>query len=383
MLKRVHAPRELDLRRNEGGRDDAGAPGASTVTTDKRVLLIAGPNGAGKTTFATEFLPNEADCPVFVNADLIAAGLSPFRPDSVAVKACRIMLSRIREHAARGESFALETTLSGHTYAKFIPRWREQGYRVTLFFLRLPTPEAAVTRVRQRVTEGGHDVPEMVARRRFHAGRHNWESVYKGLVDEWAEYDNSGHTPMRLAEEAQRVSPLDASVRKQATPRRSALLAGAEAAMRRADRRAHRRAREIAGCTQGIEGSEREGTTQAVVTIRNPAAPDRFWTALFLVDATATDSLVPRPRLEAIGLRPRSRRTHERSHGQEATVAITTADIEFMGETVGGTILFGDAHAEPVLGATALASAGIEVEPNNQRLTKLPAVRLKKLREHS
>ena len=204
MLKRVHIPGEVPLRRNEGGRDNAGAPGAPTVTTDKRILLIAGPNGAGKTTFATEFLPNEADCPVFVNADLIAAGLSPFRPGSVAVQAGRIMLRRIREHVARGESFAFETTLSGRGYAKFFPRWQQQGYRVTLFFLRLPTPEAAIARVRRRVMEGGHDVPEPVVRRRFHAGWHNWEHVYKDLVDEWAEYDNSGGEPVLLAEESQR-----------------------------------------------------------------------------------------------------------------------------------------------------------------------------------
>ena len=89
--------------------------------------MIAGPNGAGKTTFAAEFLPHEADCPVFVNADLIAAGLSPFRPARVALQAGRVMLRRLHEHAARGESFAFETTLSGRGYAKFIPRWRQRG----------------------------------------------------------------------------------------------------------------------------------------------------------------------------------------------------------------------------------------------------------------
>ena len=170
----------------------------------KRILVIAGPNGAGKTTFATEFLPREADCPIFINADLISVGLSPFRPDRVAVPAGRIMLSQIREHAARGENFAFETTLSGRGYARLIPRWREQGYRVTLFFLRLPTAEAAIARVRQRVMEGGHDVPESVVRRRFRAGWHNWEHIYKDLVDEWAEYDNSGGTPVLLAEESER-----------------------------------------------------------------------------------------------------------------------------------------------------------------------------------
>ena len=173
---------------------------ALTVTADKRVFVIAGPNGAGKTTFATEFLPHEAGCPIFVNADLIAAGLSPFRSSLVAVQAGRLMLKQIDEHAQRGRSFAFETTLSGRGYARRIPRWREQGYRVKLFFLGLPTPEAAIARVRQRVLEGGHDVPEPVVRRRFHAGWRNFERIYRDLVDAWAVYDNSGAVPILVAE---------------------------------------------------------------------------------------------------------------------------------------------------------------------------------------
>ena len=129
------------------------------MTDDKKILVIAGPNGAGKTTFATEFLPNEADCSIFVNADLIAAGLSPFRSGLVAAQAARLMLRQIDGHARQGRSFAFETTLSGRGHARRIPRWRADGYRVKLFFLRLPTPEAAIARVAQRVSEGGHDVP--------------------------------------------------------------------------------------------------------------------------------------------------------------------------------------------------------------------------------
>jgi len=166
---------------------------------ERRTLVIAGPNGAGKTTFATEFLPNEADCPNFVNADLIAGGLSPFRADLVGLRAGRLMLGQIHEHARRGESFAFETTLSGLGYARWIPRWQSRGYRVKLFFLHLPNPEAAIARVAQRVVEGGHDVPEPVIRRRFHSGRRNFERVYRGLVDEWAEYDNSGARPLLLS----------------------------------------------------------------------------------------------------------------------------------------------------------------------------------------
>lgn len=169
------------------------------MTGHKKILIIAGPNGAGKTSFATEFLPNEADCPSFVNADSIAAGLSPFRPSSVEYRASRLMIETIYGYAARGESFAFETTLSGRGYIRWIPLWRERGYHVKLFFLQLPTPEMAVTRVRQRVSEGGHDVPEAVVRRRFHAGWSNFELIYRDLVDEWVLYDNSGSSPVLLA----------------------------------------------------------------------------------------------------------------------------------------------------------------------------------------
>ena len=163
--------------------------------------MIAGPNGAGKTTFAMQFLPNEADCPIFVNADLIAAGLGPFRRDLVGVRAGRIMLQEIHSHVRKGNSFAFEITLSGRSYARWIPRWRDKGYRVKLFFLQLPTVEVAVKRVAQRVLEGGHDVPEPVIRRRFHAGWRNFERIYRDLVDEWALYDNSGEVPRLLGEE--------------------------------------------------------------------------------------------------------------------------------------------------------------------------------------
>lgn len=170
------------------------------MTGHKKILIIAGPNGAGKTNFATEFLPNEADCPSFVNADSIAAGLSPFRPSSVEFRASRLMIETIHGYAARGESFAFETTLSGRGYIRWIPLWRERGYHVKLLFLQLPTPELAVARVRQRVSEGGHDVPEAVVRRRFRAGWSNLELIYRDLVDEWVIYDTSGSSPVLLKE---------------------------------------------------------------------------------------------------------------------------------------------------------------------------------------
>ena len=170
------------------------------MTAHRKILIIAGPNGAGKTVFATEFLPNEADCPAFVNADSIAAGLSPFQPSSVVFRAGRLMIETIRGYADKGESFAFETTVSGRGHARSILLWRERGYRVKLFFLRLPMPEMAIARVRQRVSEGGHDVAETIVRRRFRAGWRNFECVYRDLVDEWAMYDNSGNAPILLAE---------------------------------------------------------------------------------------------------------------------------------------------------------------------------------------
>lgn len=171
-----------------------------TMAGEKKVVIIAGPNGAGKTTFANEFLPFEAGCPVFVNADLIAAGLSPFNPAAAALRAGRLMLAEIDRHAAEGRNFAFETTLSGHTYAPRIAKWRNHGYRVKLLFLSLPSAEEAVARVAARVRQGGHDVAPDVIRRRFTAGMRNFLRLYRRRVDYWQLFDNSGATP-RLLEE--------------------------------------------------------------------------------------------------------------------------------------------------------------------------------------
>ena len=162
---------------------------------DKRIIIIAGPNGAGKTTFARSFLPAEAQCLRFINADLIAAGLSPFDPDSAALRAGRLMLEELDTVAGRGESFAFETTLAGMGYLKRISHWQALGYRVHLFFLSLPDVETAIDRVAERVRQGGHNIPEAVLRRRFVSGRHNFDTLYKLLVDSWALYDNRGALP--------------------------------------------------------------------------------------------------------------------------------------------------------------------------------------------
>ena len=166
--------------------------------TQPRIIIVAGPNGAGKTTFAREFLPQEAGCPVFVNADLIAAGLSPFAPERAAIQAGRLMLQAIQQHVAKRTSFAFETTLSGLGYARQIPLWRRLGYFVSLYFLSLPSAAIAVRRVAQRVRQGGHDVPEATIRRRFVSGKRLFTDVYQPLVDEWILYDNAGDLPVLM-----------------------------------------------------------------------------------------------------------------------------------------------------------------------------------------
>lgn len=165
----------------------------------KKIVIIAGPNGAGKTTFAREFLPQEADCPDFINVDLIAAGLSPFDPGRAALRAGKLMLQEIHCRAKAGQSFAFETTLSGRNYVRLISYWRAAGYHVKLIFLGLPTADLAVSRVAARAAQGGHNVPEEVIRRRFDAGLRNFENLYQKLVDTWVVYENSGPTPVPVA----------------------------------------------------------------------------------------------------------------------------------------------------------------------------------------
>lgn len=168
---------------------------------EKKIVIIAGPNGAGKTTFAQEYLPHEAGCPIFINADLIAAGLSPFQPEKSALKAGRLMLKEINENVQRGVSFAFETTLSGLLYTRMIPEWQKLGYRVKLIYLSLSNIDMALARITARVMKGGHDVPPDVVRRRFESGLTNFHTIYKNLVDIWIHYDNSKESPILLAQE--------------------------------------------------------------------------------------------------------------------------------------------------------------------------------------
>jgi len=163
-----------------------------------RIIIIAGPNGAGKTTFAREFLPGEAACPVFVNADLIAAGIAPFAPETASLQAGRLMLQELTRHFAARTSFAFETTLSGRGYLHLINEWQKAGYRVKLIFLQLASAEEAIARVAQRVKQGGHHIPEDVIRRRFASGKNNFEQLYALIVDAWALYDNAGSVPILI-----------------------------------------------------------------------------------------------------------------------------------------------------------------------------------------
>jgi predicted ABC-type ATPase len=160
-----------------------------------RCLLIAGPNGAGKTTFAREYLPNDARVLNFVNADLIASGLSPLRPELAAVAAARLMLDEIDRLVERRADFAWESTLSGLGHVKRIQTMKRFGYHVEIIYLRLATPRLALRRIAARVRQGGHDVPRTDVMRRFARSWQNFEARYRPLADAWAVYDNSSRPP--------------------------------------------------------------------------------------------------------------------------------------------------------------------------------------------
>jgi len=161
--------------------------------------VIAGPNGAGKTTFATEFLPEFVKCREFLNADLIAAGLAPFAPETQNIRAGRLLLTRIRELSEANESFGFETTLAGGNYFRILSGLKQHGYHVRLFFLWLPSAELAVDRVAKRVRHGGHHVPESDIRRRFASGILNLFRIYQPLADIWQLYDGSRLPPELIA----------------------------------------------------------------------------------------------------------------------------------------------------------------------------------------
>lgn len=164
-----------------------------------RVYIVAGPNGAGKTTFAKKFLPLFADCKQFINADLIAGGLSPFSPEQSAIQAGRLLLERIRHFAGKGTDFGFETTLAGKSYRNMFADLKAKGHTLHLFFLWIPDIKLAISRIQDRVKRGGHDIPEPVVRRRFQRGMRHLFELYRPFLDSWCLFDNSGAFPHLVA----------------------------------------------------------------------------------------------------------------------------------------------------------------------------------------
>ena len=155
------------------------------------VFVIGGCNGAGKTTASLAVLQTLLNCQEFVNADAIAAGLSPLNPDSVARIAGRMMLDRMQTLRSLGVDFAFETTLAARSFAPFLRDCKQRGYRVTLLYFWLQSPELAIQRVALRVASGGHSIPEETIRRRYDRGRRNLVELYLPLADTWMILDNT------------------------------------------------------------------------------------------------------------------------------------------------------------------------------------------------
>ncbi|MCL2347140.1 MAG: zeta toxin [Planctomycetaceae bacterium] len=167
------------------------------------LLIIAGPNGAGKTTTAMHLLPNVLHIKHFVNADLIAKGLSPFDPAAANWNAARIMVERMRQLTDARETFAVETTLASRSFVSVIERCKLAGYLTELLFIALPSQELAKRRVACRVSQGGHDVPDDVVERRFYLGLKNFFDLYSPIVDEWTFVENTGNFPATIAKRPQ------------------------------------------------------------------------------------------------------------------------------------------------------------------------------------
>lgn len=158
----------------------------------KKLYIIAGCNGAGKTTASYTILPEILACDEFVNADEIAKGLSPFKPEKTGIQAGRLMLERIKTLVQSELDFAFETTLSTRSYKNFVLDAQKNGFSVTLLFFWLSSQNLAIKRVETRVKEGGHNIPENVIRRRYENGLKNFFTIFKELVDDWMFIDNSG-----------------------------------------------------------------------------------------------------------------------------------------------------------------------------------------------
>ena len=156
-----------------------------------KLYIIAGPNGAGKTTFAKEFLPHYAKCSNFVNADLIAIGLAPFSPSTIRIKAGKLLLNEIDNFISHKVDFAFETTLAGKAYVNLIKEAKSKGYFIHIFFLWIPNIQLAKERIKQRVKQGGHHVPDEDVKRRLARSLTNFFELYMPLADAWDIFDNS------------------------------------------------------------------------------------------------------------------------------------------------------------------------------------------------
>jgi predicted ABC-type ATPase len=179
----------------------------SEVSPSPTSIILAGCNGAGKTTASHSLLANTLKVMTFVNADVIAQGLSGFDPDGPALRAGRIMLEQMEELAAQRANFAFETTLAGRTYASWLDSLRAAGYRIHLFYFWLNSPELAMARVAARVSKGGHDVPEATIRRRYDRSIRNLFDLYMPVVTGWKVYDNSAECRPRLVAKGIRNQP--------------------------------------------------------------------------------------------------------------------------------------------------------------------------------
>ena len=164
-----------------------------------KLYVIAGPNGSGKTTFAEKFLPHYAGCFEFVNADLIAKGLSPFNPSKIAIKAGKILLEQIADCSRRRIDFAFETTLSGKSYANTFKNIKRDGYEVHMLFLWIPDVRLSLARVADRVRKGGHGIPDEDVKRRFSRGLSNLFHIYLDFFDTCSIFDNSTDAPELIA----------------------------------------------------------------------------------------------------------------------------------------------------------------------------------------
>ncbi len=176
----------------------------------KKLYIIAGPNGVGKTTASMTILPEVLDCNEFVNAEIIAFGLSPFNLESVAIKAGRTMLKRIDDLLSEEVTFAIETTLATKSYTSLITKAKQKGYEVVLLFFWLDNVQQAINRVSKRVSEGGHDIPEKVIERRYIAGVRNLFQIYLDICDVVQVYDNTNGTPILFFEkETKKINVFD------------------------------------------------------------------------------------------------------------------------------------------------------------------------------